>query len=168
MFGVFIIAVSLLFSYTLIVGVLKSLVQLREMKLQNRTGRRKKQKNALERGSVEGSASVASFVLLWDDPATNNLIGDRGDCVWIAEQLWNISNQLFGLNSSTSSGARGFAADTFAASHDFCLLSEEEEGQCLSKGYLDYDVKFDPAKTLLPTFEGSHRPPCDISSEVSL
>ena len=67
-----------------------------------------------------------------------------------------------------SSRARGFAADAFAASHDFCLMSEEEEGQSLSKGYLDFDVKFDPTKAMLPKFEGSHeRPPCDISSEFS-
>ena len=111
--------------------------------------------------------SEINFV--WDNPAIKRLIGDRSDCVWIAEQLWNVSNQLIGLNTSASGGARGFSADTFAASHDFCLLSEEEEEQCLSKGYLDYDIKFDHTKTMLPKFEGSQdRPPCDISSEVGL
>ena len=107
--------------------------------------------------------------LIWNNPSIKRIIGDRGDCVWIAEQLWNISNQLIGLNISTSGGARGFSADTFAASHDFCLLSEEEENECLSKGYLDYDVKFEHTKTMLPNFERSQdRPPCDISSEVGL
>ncbi|KAL7544103.1 hypothetical protein ACHAXR_013581 [Thalassiosira sp. AJA248-18] len=147
-------------------GVLKLLVQLRETKLQKRSGRRKKRKNVADNNAVE---SDAGFVLVWDDPATIKLVGCRSDCVWTAEQLWNIGNQLMGvsLGSSGSGDMRGIAADVFASSHDFCLLSEEEEGQSLSKGYLDFDVKFDPTKTLLPKFDGSHKkPPCDISSEA--
>jgi len=148
-------------------GVLKLLVQVRETKLQKRSGRRKKRKSAAENNVLEGEANDAGFVLVWDDPATKKLLGDRSDCVWTAEQLWNIGNQLMAIGLD-SSRARGFAADAFAASHDFCLMSEEEEGQSLSKGYLDFDVKFDPTKAMLPKFEGSHeRPPCDISSEFS-
>ncbi len=40
------------------------------------------------------SKANAGFVLVWDDHATNELVGDRSDCVWTAEQLWNIGNQL--------------------------------------------------------------------------
>ena len=40
------------------------------------------------------SKANAGFVLVWDDHATNELVGDWSDCVWTAEQLWNIGNQL--------------------------------------------------------------------------
>ena len=63
--------------------------------------------------------------------------------------------------------SRLLAADVFAASHDFSFMSEEEEGQLISKGYLDFDVKFDPTKAVVPTFHlAEDRPSCDISSEV--
>jgi len=148
-------------------GVLKLLVQIRDTKSKKRSGRRKKRKNAMENTVPEGDTNGSGFILVWDDPATKKLLGERCDLVWTAEQLWNIGNQLMAISLGSASDARGFAADAFAASHDFCLMSEEEEGQSLSKGYLDFDVKFDPTKTMLPKFEGSHeRTPCDISSEV--
>lgn len=69
--------------------------------------------------------------------------------------------------SPGSFDSRLLAADIFAASHDFSLMSEEEEGKLISKGYLDYDVKFDPTKAVVPTFhQAEDGPSCDISSEV--
>lgn len=153
-------------------GVLKVLVQIRDKKKQS-NGRRKKRKGVAEEASVElaGSKLDAAFILIWDDQTIKKFVGERSDCVWTAEQLWNIGNQLmaFGLGASgtVSGDLRGIAADVFSASHDFCLMSEEEEGQYLSKGFLDYDVKFCPTKAVLPTFDkAEHRAACDISSEV--
>ena len=72
------------------------------------------------------------------------------------------------IGLETSLDSRRFASDVFAASHDFCLMSEEEEGASLSKGYLDYDVKYKPDNMMVPKFLGTHeRPPCDSSSEFS-
>lgn len=155
-------------------GVLKLLVQRREMKEEHKSGRRNKRKSVADTDAKDSGVSKvnAGFVFVWDDHATNRLVGDRSDCVWTAEQLWNIGNQLMAVSVSLgSSGAfdsRGIAADVFAASHDFCLMSEEEEGRSLSKGFLDYDVKFDP--TVLPTFasDAEDRTTCDISSEVCM
>jgi hypothetical protein len=152
-------------------GVLKLLVQVREMREQKGSGRRKKRKSVADTDAKTTAVSNANagFILVWDDHATNKLVGDRSDCVWTAEQLWNIGNQLMAVSvgSSGTSDYRGIAADVFAASHDFCLMSEEEEGHSLSKGYLDYDIKFDPTKAVLPTFnQAEDRAACDISSEV--
>ncbi|KAL3802897.1 hypothetical protein ACHAW5_006192 [Stephanodiscus triporus] len=154
-------------------GVLKLLVQRRDMKEEHKSGRRNKRKSVADNDAKNSGVSKvnAGFVFLWDDHATSRLVGDRSDCVWTAEQLWNIGNQLMALNVSLglsgAFGSRGIAADVFAASHDFCLLSEEEEGRSLSKGFLDYDVKFDP--TVLPSFasDAKDRATCDISSEFS-
>jgi len=158
-------------------GVLKLLVQVRDTKKmipqKKTTGRRKKTKSADD--AAEKSDVV---VLVWDDQTIKTLVGERSDCVWTAEQLWNIGNQLMAISlgeaasvegSRSDKDARGIAAEVFAASHDFCILSEEEEGSSLSKGYLDYDVKFDPTKSVLPKFDKSpnERLPCDISSEFS-
>ena len=87
----------------------------------------------------------------------------------VAEQLWNIGNRLMAVSVCPStSEARRFASDVFAASHDFCITSEEEEGASLSKGYTDYDAKYNTEKMMIPIFAGSHeRTPCDISSEFS-
>jgi len=158
-------------------GVLKLLVQVRDTKKlvpqKKTTGPRKKTKSADD--AAEKSDVV---VLVWDDQTIKTLVGERSDCVWTAEQLWNIGNQLMAISLgeaasvkgiSSDRDARGIAAEVFAASHDFCILSEEEEGSSLSKGYLDYDVKFDPTKSVLPKFDKSsnERLPCDISSEFS-
>ena len=155
-------------------GVLNVLVQIRDKKKQT-NGRRKKRKGAAEETNAElnGSKPDAAFVLVWDDQTTKKLVGERSDCVWTAEQLWNIGNQLMafslGASGTVSGDLRGIAADVFSASHDFCLMSEEEEGKYLSKGFLDYDVKFDPSKAVFPTFhQAEHRAACDISSEVCI
>ncbi|KAL9185785.1 hypothetical protein ACHAXT_003562 [Thalassiosira profunda] len=145
-------------------GVLKLMVMVREMNApaKKKKSRRKKAKKSDDADAATTDAEKGGFVLVWDDPATTKLVGDKTDCVWTAEQLWNIANQLMAADK------KGVAADVFAASHDFCLMSEEEVGQSLSKGYLDFDLKFDPTRTLLPTFGGpSGRKPCDISSEFS-
>lgn len=135
-------------------GTLKLLKMLRDVKPRKTTatgGRRKKRDKQTE----------PEFILIFDDPLTKHLVGGRSDCVWIAEQLWNIGNKILcsGLDSS--------CADIFAASHDFCLLSEEEEGKNLSRDYLDCDV-YDHEELMIPSFTGVfERDPCDISSEFS-
>ena len=71
------------------------------------------------------------------------------------------------VGSPGSFDSRLLAADVFAASHDFSLMSEDEEGKLISKGYLDYDVKFDPTKAVVPNFhQAEDSLSCDISSEV--
>ena len=150
-------------------GVLKLLVQSRETRQQKKSGRRKKRKSVATTDTAD--VDEKAFTLVWDDDTIKKLVGDRSDCVWIVEQLWNIGNKLMSI-SFVPSGVgdlRGVAANLFAASHDFCLMSDEEVGQSLSKGYLDFDVKFDPTKSVLPTFgQMKDSPSCDISSEVSL
>jgi len=137
-------------------GVLKLLCRVRERKQHKKSGRRKKK--------------VSEFKLIWDDPATNKLLGDRADCVWTAEQLWNIGNLLMAEDTTSTIGVvRRFASDSFAASHDFCIFSEEEEGAILSKGYLNYDTKYNSENLSFPLFCGTNadKPFCDISSEFS-
>lgn len=146
-------------------GILKLLVQLRETRPQKKSGRRKKRKTLSNTDGTE-----LDGVLVWDDHATKKMVGNRSDCVWIVEQLWNIGNQLMSASFGASGigDLRGFAANVFAASHDFCLMSDEEMGQSLSKNHLDYDVKFDPTKSVLPSFGmANDRHSCDISSEAS-
>eukprot|EP00986_Skeletonema_menzelii_P013244 scaffold7585_cov74-Skeletonema_menzelii.AAC.3 len=85
---------------------------------------------------------------------------------WIAESLWNFGQQLWLqiLDDATyDSRAR---PDLFAASHDFILMSEEEEGARFSK--LDYDVKYEPEKFSMPSFfNGTSTTASDISSQFS-
>jgi hypothetical protein len=153
-------------------GVLKLLVQLREIKQQKKSGRRKKRKSDATTTIAElDEESATAFTLVWNDQTVNKLVGDRSDCVWTVEQLWNIGNQLMSASFGTFGVGelRGVAANVFAASHDFCLMSDEEVGHSLSKGYLDFDVKFDPTKSVLPLFcQTNDKPSCDISSEVRL
>lgn len=70
---------------------------------------------------------------------------------------------------STTGVVRRFASDSFAASHDFCIFSEEEEGALLSKGYLNYDTKYNSENLSVPLFCGTNadKPFCEISSEFS-
>ncbi len=49
-------------------GVFDLLCKVRQRKQQKKSGRRKKK--------------VTEFALIWDDPATNKLLGNRTDCVW--------------------------------------------------------------------------------------
>lgn len=150
-------------------GLLKLLVHLREARQQKKSGRRKKRKSEMTMETVK--VDEKPFTLVWDDQTVNRLVGDRSDCVWIVEQLWNIGNHIMSVGFVTSGvgDQRGIAANVFAASHDFCLMSDEEVGQSLSKGYLDFDVKFDPTKSVLPSFgQTNDKPSCDISSEVRI
>jgi hypothetical protein len=150
-------------------GILKLLVQMRETRQQKKSARRKKRKSVANTDTAEVDGKA--FTLVWEDHTVTKLVGDRSDCVWIVEQLWNIGNKLMSV-SFVASGVgdlRGVAANVFAASHDFCLMSDEEVGQSLSKGFLDFDIKFDPTKSVLPSFgQTTDRLSCDISSEVRL
>ena len=103
-------------------GTLKLMVTVREMNApaKKKKSRRKKAKKSDDADAATTDAEKGGFVLVWDDPATTKLVGDKTDCVWTAEQLWNIANQLM------AGDKKGVAADVFAASHDFCLMSEEE------------------------------------------
>ena len=149
-------------------GVLKVLVQVRNTEQPTKKSAGRKKKNSPEAQEPD---------LIWDDDVVKRLIGDRKECLHLAELIWNISHQLLGLSASPDCecDARGVAADLFAAGHDFCILSDEEPGKALSKSYLDFDIKNVPSRQTKPLF-GKARPsgdgatdrtPCDISSEVS-
>ena len=87
----------------------------------------------------------------------------------VAEQTWNLSNKLMMMTfSTTRNDTRKYSSELFAAAHDFCLLSEEEEGATLSKDFLDIDIQQDN-KMLTPVFKKKcqEKPQCDISSEFS-
>eukprot|EP00804_Cyclotella_cryptica_P000737 CCRYP_001018-RA/>CCRYP_001018-RA protein AED:0.02 eAED:0.02 QI:978/1/1/1/0.71/0.62/8/2038/1234 len=109
------------------------------------------------------------FVLIWDDSVVEMYVGNRADCVWIAEQLWNISNKLMMISfGADRNDSRKYSSQLFAAAHDFCLLSEEEVGASLSKDYLDFDVEYQLDNLATPTFDKSNESfDCDISSEFS-
>ena len=155
-------------------GVLKVLVQVRdtEQPTKKTAGRKKKKK----KNPPAAQQKASDYALIWDEDVVKRLIGDRKECLHLAELIWNISHQLLGLSASPDceSDARGIAADLFAAGHDFCILSDEEPGKALSKSYLDFDIKNVPSRQTKPSF-GKSRPggdgetgriPCDISSEV--
>ena len=55
-------------------GALKLLRKVRERKQHKLSGRRKKRKESPDNG--------VDFVLVWDDQATQKLLGDRADCIW--------------------------------------------------------------------------------------
>lgn len=67
---------------------------------------------------------------------------------------------------TTNGDGRKFSSQLFAGAHDFCLLSEEEQGAALSKGFLDIDNESD--RLVTPVFKmDQERNCCDISSEFS-
>ena len=145
-------------------GVLRLLQLCRDRKPQKVPVRRKKK----QKRSKESSEGDAGFDSMWDDAATQKLLGMRSQCVCVAETLWNIGNQLMitSVLDNATYDSRALAADLFAASHDFILMSEEEEGAQLSK--LDYDVKYEPEKFEVPSFSGDATTTAsDISSEFS-
>jgi hypothetical protein len=105
----------------------------------------------------------------------------------VAEQLWNLANKLMVIGPAEID-TRKYSTQLFAGAHDFCLLSEEEEGgkgKCscahaaifedrsqnlwfiasLSKDFLDIDICSD--KMLTPSFNHQEMAHCDISSEFS-
>jgi len=106
------------------------------------------------------------FRLIWDSDALSKTLGTHQDCVCLAEQLWNTASLLV-INIET----KVIAAELFAKAHDFALLSEEEEGKGLSRGFLDFDFGTD-LHSLTP-FINKYTPTsetdraCDLSSEFS-
>jgi hypothetical protein len=70
-------------------------------------------------------------------------------------------------------GSIGFpwvaAARLFAMAHDFALLSEEEECENLTKGFLDSDQNYKFGESGIPSFDTSDEsnPGCVLSSEFS-
>mmetsp|Transcript_14255 Transcript_14255/g.21073 ORF Transcript_14255/g.21073 Transcript_14255/m.21073 type:complete len:1526 (-) Transcript_14255:365-4942(-) len=72
-------------------------------------------------------------LLIWEQNSVQRRVGTHADCVWLAEQTWNIAVQM------SNSGLKSAASSLFRKAHDFALLSEEECGQRLTRGYLDGD-----------------------------
>ena len=100
-------------------GVLRLLQVCRDRKQEKLTGRRKK-KNT----SKENSEGSIEFDSIWNDTTTQKLLGDRSQCVFVSEALWNIGNQLMTASvlDDATYDSRALAADLFAASHDFILM----------------------------------------------
>ena len=98
--------------------------------------RKKKKRKAFDGGN--------NFTLIWDDHATELIIGSHIDCIHIAEQLWSMAI-LFSSNKQV-------ASQLYARAHDFALLSEEEEGAKLSKGFLDCDFGYGATDLQCPNF----------------
>lgn len=96
-------------------GVLRLLKMCRDRKQEKLTGRRKKKK---------ASIGTSEFDSIWNDTTTQTLLGEKSQCVWAAESLWNIGNQLMAASvlENASYDSRALAADIFAASHDFILM----------------------------------------------
>eukprot|EP00986_Skeletonema_menzelii_P015530 scaffold11957_cov146-Skeletonema_menzelii.AAC.2 len=143
-------------------GVLRLLQVCRDRKEDSLTGKRRKKNASNESDSSE------DLDLIWNDSATQTLLGSRSQCLWCAEALWNIGQQLVAASvvDDVTYDSRALAADLFAASHDFVLMSEEEEGTRLGK--LDYDVKYEPEKYVVPSFNGTSTiAVSDTSSEFS-
>mmetsp|Transcript_40548 Transcript_40548/g.85101 ORF Transcript_40548/g.85101 Transcript_40548/m.85101 type:complete len:229 (+) Transcript_40548:390-1076(+) len=108
-------------------GVFKLLVQVREMKTQKRLGRRKKRKKAPDNNDSGVDTNDAGFVLVLE---TNKLIGTRSDCVWTAEQLWNIGNKVRILKTFSLKHY-----DDFLSQNILALISKTVDGnQFGSKG----------------------------------
>ncbi|GMH82346.1 hypothetical protein TrVE_jg6659 [Triparma verrucosa] len=77
-------------------------------------------------------------VLIWEDAATEAKIGKQEECIWIAEELWNLGIKCMQLDEHES------AAGFFANGHDFILLAYEEEGNALTKRCLDFEGGEEP------------------------
>ena len=75
---------------------------------------------------------------IFDLKVVNSIVGTQGECLWIAEQLWNISNQI--MTSVVPLNKKRYIAELVADylrdAHDFALLSEEEENMFLTRGHL--------------------------------
>lgn len=60
---------------------------------------------------------VESFnPLIWDCEKVSLMIGDYQDCVWVAEQIWNIAIQIMSLEKNTYEGfsSKLFSSQLFA------------------------------------------------------
>ncbi len=88
--------------------------------------------------SSTGSTATDNKII-WEDRITHTVVGDHKTCVWIAEQLWNLSIQFSSIEETNETSiGRYIAAQLFAKAHDFALLSEEEESY-LTEGHLDIE-----------------------------
>jgi len=140
-------------------------------KIRDRRNKRNSKQNEGEK-IPKKEAGEEDYTLIWQHSATKSLVGDHKDCVWIAEQLWNIGVQLISadLSDRIKNDARWIAAEVFSRAHDFALLTEEEEGESLSRGFLDLDLgqNTDDESILVPDFiRGRQSCACDLSSEFS-
>jgi hypothetical protein len=101
-------------------GCIKLLQLCRDRKQVEKLSGRRKKKKASEETCEEGS----DYDLIWTDATTQKLMGEQSQCVWVAETLWNIANQLLAgsVIENAAYDSRGLAADLFAASHDFALM----------------------------------------------
>jgi len=160
--------------------VLRLLIKVRDRKdpfetAGSRGGRRRRKKDDMENKNIIGSGENPcgdcdqAFVLIWDDAITTETIGGQRDCVWLAEQLWNLAVLL-----SAKAETRFIAAELYTKAHDFALLSEEEEGKALSRGFLDFERSSSASNenVLLPfiktkSFVQDSHDVCDLSSEFS-
>lgn len=91
----------------------------------------------LEKETEETLNSNGKTQSLFDGSFVQNFIGKQSDCLAIAERLWNLSNLLMKLNFPSKQ--RDILGDLLSGAHDIALLSEEEIGHFLTKGYLAFD-----------------------------
>ena len=75
---------------------------------------------------------------IFDMRSVVTVVGTQNECLWIAEQIWNISNHVMtaAVPVEKKSYAAEFVAECLRDAHDFALISEEEENAFLTKGYL--------------------------------
>ena len=94
--------------------------------------------------SENSSENEARNGLIWEEDEVQKSIGVQQDCVWIAEQSWNIAVQLMNSipskNISTKFNSKMIASHLFVKAHDFALLSEEECGMHLTRGFIEGDL----------------------------
>ena len=82
--------------------------------------------------------SDSSCQSLFDSESVKQLIGSEQECLWIAEQIWNISNQMIAEQASNGTKRRiaPFIAEYLRNAHDFAFLSEEEASARFTNGHL--------------------------------
>jgi len=129
-------------------GVLESALSIillaRDRNLGTKTTRPPSKKGKKRKKKRKTFDSGNNFTLIWDDHVTEVIIGGHIDCIHIAEQLWSMAS-LFASNQQVVS-------QLYARAHDFALLSEEEEGAKLTKGFLDCDFGCSPTDLQCPNF----------------
>jgi len=123
-------------------AVLRVLKKIRDRRPGDKK-RNKRTKISSESATENNSKSNNSFVLLFEDPTIQSYVGSYPDMVWIAEALWNLAVAAMSSNGTGNSlfHSRWISSEIFARSHDFALLSEEEDGKALSKSFLDFEQK---------------------------
>jgi hypothetical protein len=150
-------------------GVLESALSMilmaRDRDLGTRTTKPKAHKGKKRKKKRKSFDGGNNFTLIWDDHATEVIIGSHIDCIHIAEQLWSMAI-LFPSNKQV-------ASQLYARAHDFALLSEEEEGTKLTKGgFLDCEFGCGPTDLQCPIFSqcgqrGNAPTASTLSSEFS-